>query len=722
MSSRVVSATIILLLFACTATCRTACAADGDPAPLDFSEWESLPVFYRGRIMPLDTFARDAARTICGRESPTLIPEAASKGIFPDGEPRKFTSAELLFSWLAQPGVWERVPLLRAEYNELREEVLSVPLRDKEGRRLRFVSPLQLDRSVGFPMHLKDIARRQMLAQRRESQFEPTDLETSARELEEARQLYRQLAFDPAADFSNDQGHFSHAFSRMLNVWWPLQSDLSQWQQISEQADPQQLAAETQEAMESLRKVLQEEGSSRFSRDDLEPPLARFRRATAALAERIKQLNEAKRRSERDDSMPRDQHNRMLKWISRLAWKTDRLATFAREAHLALYDNGRSIRIVPSLNPYALEVYRDAKDNTQPWLSIEAVLFGTPEVLEGYPWARIEEIRRQFEQARTAYLDHDDPRRAERFAAAMKQFAAAVRALAEEIEPLRKALPLQERDEEMMAVTAYPPAEYTNVEMNYNRSNPFLWAWVVSLMSVAGFSLSFGPMRKPMFWVGVLLLAAAEAVIIYGFCLRVIITGYSPVTNMFETMAFAALCVGLLGLWLSLLPLCWPGLSLAWRLTAFPFSWEERPLGGTDAELIGPGKARLWSVAMTAPRLALMGAVYWALVLVQYGEGKPQAVINRWPQTGMGSSIPSADALLIWATGTCVLVCSMWYLARTAVAVTLSLAIIPYSLFKQSLAEPLRQVMSRSFESNSAEALMLPVFPGQVASTQPISA
>ena len=76
----------------------------------------------RGGAAPLDTVARQSVEAICGRSEPTL---AAG-----NGPPRKFTAAELLFSWLAEPEQWENVPFLPAEDVELRQDVLGLPLED----------------------------------------------------------------------------------------------------------------------------------------------------------------------------------------------------------------------------------------------------------------------------------------------------------------------------------------------------------------------------------------------------------------------------------------------------------------------------------------------------------------------------------------------------------------------------------------------------------------
>ncbi len=140
----------------------------------------------------------------------------------------------------------------------------------------------------------------------------------------------------------------------------------------------------------------------------------------------------------------------------------------------------------------------------------------------------------------------------------MDRFAAAVRTLGEQIEPLRGELPIQHRDRELIAATAYPPPGSTDVEVFYNRFDPFFWSWVVSLAATLCLLSAVGAVRRPMFWLGVLLLVVAQAFTAAGLGLRGYVTGLVPLTGMFETVVFVALYAALLGLWFALLPLCWP--------------------------------------------------------------------------------------------------------------------------------------------------------------------
>ncbi len=152
----------------------------------------------------------------------------------------------------------------------------------------------------------------------------------------------------------------------------------------------------------------------------------------------------------------------------------------------------------------------------------------------------------------------------------MNEFTAALRRLGAEVEPLRRRLPVVHRDENLLASTAYPPEGFGGLEVFYNSLDPFLWSWLLSLFALVFLAVAVGVFRKPLFWIGIGVLAAAQAITLFGFGLRGYITGLVPLTGMFETTVFVALCVAVLGLWFTLLPIVWPGWQLAWRLTSLP--------------------------------------------------------------------------------------------------------------------------------------------------------
>ena len=279
--------------------------------------------------------------------------------------------------------------------------------------------------------------------------------------------------------------------------------------------------------------------------------------------------------------------------------RTGDLAELAEQAHYALYDDGGaasgsdrvdSVSIVPALNRAALEKKRDSAEDARrgtnhalvlakPWLSLDTVLMGSGDLLRDYPQEPLGEVRSAFADLKTVFLAREDPRRPQRFSTAMDRFLAAVRGLGEAIEPERQRLPIREKDEPLMAATAYPPAGAMDREVHYNRLDPFAWTWQLCLGGVALFALGFGFLRKPTFWLGIASVAAGLGFTAYGLAMRVSITRLAPVTNMFETVVYVSLIVAILGLWFNLLPLFDRGLRHAWRMTAAPIPWEAGPLG-----------------------------------------------------------------------------------------------------------------------------------------------
>jgi ABC-type transport system involved in cytochrome c biogenesis permease subunit len=232
-------------------------------------------------------------------------------------------------------------------------------------------------------------------------------------------------------------------------------------------------------------------------------------------------------------------------------------------------------------------------------------MHGSPGLLRSYPQAAVKAARAALAEVKAAYLDRRAADRPARFSAAMDRFADAVCNLGEQVGPLRAKLPIEHRDQDLIAATAYPPPGATDVEVFYNRVDPFFWSWVVSLVATLGLLFAVGSWRRSMFWLGAALLVAAQAFTAAGLGLRGYVTGLVPLTGMFETVVFVALYAALLGLWFAMLPLWWPA----------------RP--GPD----GPPAGRMDRVQGRRP-FALAGAMvsFLAAVLAYYA---PATVMHR---------------------------------------------------------------------------------------------
>ncbi len=687
-------------------------------------------------MMPLDTFANSVVESICGRtkvklsldgagrdgmarpDSPQL---AQARALFPGDKPHKFTAAELLFSWLIEPERWEQVPFLHAEHETLRGELLELPLGGEHGR-LKYVSPAQLEGAMKFRERLGELIDEQRRAQEEGKAFHPTGVDKKVFELAEAHQLYRTLTFRPGTSLEG-RDRLADRLAQAIGQWGQLERNLANLSAAPGMEPLDEPIRGVQQAVSALRQLV---SSGDMSAEKFEPLVADFRDNTEKLAAACAAL--VAKMSDPPMLSP-EQQKAFRQQMKLLANETEQLARMATEAHLAYYDGGNSLRLVPALNAAALEANRDTADDAQPWLNFEAVLYGSSRALKGYPWNAVEAVRDAFEKVKHAYTDRDNPQRTIEFNRAMPRFAAAVRTLGEKINPLREKLPIKNRDDDLMALTAYPPPGSTDLEVRYNQSNPFFWAWLIALGATLGYSLSFGVVRKPMFWLGSLLLVVALSYIVYGFAVRVIITGFAPVTNMFETVLFAALVAGLLGLWFALLPLLWPGISAAWRMTSLPL---RRRVVATEVEPTGLFSTKIEKVArwlLLVPQAATAVALFYFLSWRDYTSASEESLFPLLPRTDVGASVPTISNVVVWLVGTCVLLFILVFVPRVAFTAVLSVFTVPYGWAKRGMSAALDQVMQRRPFAGAGAALAFgvaligyysPVFHSDIGSLMPV--
>ena len=842
---------------------------------LDFSTWQRMPVFQNGRIMPVNTFARMAVEPVCDRANPKLSLEGASEAsrdlpefseaekMFPDGA-RKFTAPEILFSWMVEPERWEYVPFLIAEHEELREDILDLPILSSKGKHLKYISPYDLKNSKGFERAAGDLRQKQRNASGEDAKLTNTD--AAVERLYRAYLTYRSVAYDP---FASDGRRFSRelmgtivhwrqadqtweaakdklnaltppiyekgldsrfttyqdAFQTILQTlareststnqvetgWDALQQAAtkladtakqgsenlaerdrpesiteSDWNELLDQA--KSIAAETRKlasAIPSLRKehtryrdlstgifrneprhfieklsdtvdlwndastawektktdvtaltpaVYREDPGQQMDavggtlspllemiqRNALDPVeaeriLGMAQRQAAPLAEIARQGTEELFNRTRPEETNESAWTKLRAQAHLISSRLTDLVSAIQQTRLALFDSERCVRIVPGLNPAALEKNRPTGNDAQPWLGLATILYSGDDIYRDflspklpehneapiYPdeMTRLEFLQRlaaegnparkeraAFADAAAAYIDRDASDRAERFADAMDRFAADVRNLGESVESFRAEMELKHPDADLIALTAYPSAGAMDAEVHYYQLDPFLWSWVVSFLSLCCLGAAFGAMRRPMYWLGVLFLVVGMGFSIYGLALRTYVTGWAPVTNMFETVVFVALVTGLLGLIFAILPLFGPGLGRAWRLTAIPGT------GTLDDEDLAAMNQSTWTAVRTVmllPRIYLMWLVYYLLTSVQYGAGTGYAAIRLVPRSG------SINDQVVWIVGLCMLAIGLWFVPRVVMTIVLSVVTLPWTLAQSGLAAPMNKSVQR---------------------------
>lgn len=86
----------------------------------------------------------------------------------------------------------------------------------------------------------------------------------------------------------------------------------------------------------------------------------------------------------------------------------------------------------------------------------------------------------------------------------------------------------------------YAHFSQTRAELHYNKFHPFMYSWILYLLTTILFGILVFRDNKNVALAGWICLGLAFALHTYGFGLRVFIAGRAPVTNMYETVVWVA--------------------------------------------------------------------------------------------------------------------------------------------------------------------------------------
>ncbi len=653
-------------------------AAPGRAAEADATDplaaWRAIPVLDDGRIMPLDTFARRRVETITHAQRPSLAsPESE--------DPRRWDADALLLEWLSRPQAWEDVPLLIAEHEELRA-LLDLPVfaEGPEGmRRLKHASPADVAESSPLRERLMQIDEQRRRAQAAGEDFRLEGVDAKVDQLWRAYVTYRQLTFR-STDDAIGRTRFTALFESLVGSWRPLRTAITE--------------AETAAAQETTQDG---SGADEASVPDASPVLTACEAVDAGLLALLEGMGESTRFPTADVLPGMLKATRAVDTLSTEVAAGGFSATLVRQSRQfaertfvlaeALFDNGGSPAVVPALHAGALETERDADQDMPPWLGLTVLLDAPTELLPGYDEADLLAAREAFADMQAAVRQQATLSTSEPLADAAVRLAGALRQVGTGVEQARQNLPVDRLDADLLAWTAYPPEGSTAREVAYNTTDPFRNSWVLSLAAMAGFALAFGRVRGLMFFSGVGLLVGELVWTAWAFAQRIAITGWAPVTNMYETVIYVPFFLSLLGLWFLLAPICAAGVAAAWRATAVP-----PPAGRLlPAEQGGPAFAQ-WLLLL--PRLTVSAGVVWILTLAPYAAGD-RTIINLLPQTDIDSSVPNLNNLVVWIVGLSVLIPAVWFLPRVLLSGVVSLLTVPLSWGQGVLAKRMPEVYDR---------------------------
>ncbi|MCC9604951.1 cytochrome c biogenesis protein CcsA [Blastopirellula sp. JC732] len=713
----------------------------------DATIWKELPVYHNGRVKPLDTLANLVVEEITSHDKTSvklnlndyyvmdeLIKSdySGAMSILPEGKERKFQPSELLLSWLAEPQKWERVPFIIAEHEDVRK-ALGLQVNGPSGKRLRFVSPYEITHSVALRKFLLEIDTRRKAEGK---DFAMTPAEEKVWDVLMKYALYRDVTFDPRLSITlneampmpggRDRLFYSvmaaaKVMSQEPNVKNQTLED--QFQMLMQLGGESPMALSANRLLTSYRALfsmlvnaqidahefLENTNEDPLQPEDpptlaeVEPLVADFRASAHELAELLRTERD---RADTQQTLSRSQYETIKPMFQEMLVKTSELDRLGLEMQLGLYEGSDLVKkfnrnltgtlyVAPALNAAALKKDRDTENMAQPWLGLTTILYGSGEVLKGYPQDKINQVKAAWKNLASEYVAGEPTEEAQ------VQLAAALRSIGEQTDVARRKLVAEDQqDEHILAYTAYPPADSPRIaaEVRYNALDPFMIAWIICLGATLCYSLSFGVMRKVMFWSGTALLVTAIVWSTYAFYLRITISGWAPVTNMYETVVFVPWVVAVLGAAFLLLPLIDRGRLEAWRATACPGTPEATPLTASQLETQGASAWNVMGIVASVTRIPLMVLTVWMLAFALYSDGNRPIISDLNPLTAFTLSSNVGKDAAIWLVKMLTLLITVYFVPRLLASSLYAVYFIPRDwLVNRSISTSLPAVLERSY-------------------------
>jgi ABC-type transport system involved in cytochrome c biogenesis permease subunit len=488
----------------------------------------NVPVMQEGRVKPLDTVAREEVKQIYGRETIKLRDpnDEIDRIIDPEGPARKAASGSTVdkwgpvgafVGWTVNPEYWDDQPFILAEYLPLRRRIVAGTL----SFRLKAIAekPTTPD---GEKATLQKLAADQeptagaITSYLRGSKLPLEDKKTIAEvaaKLSEDHKWLTPRELEEAKIADKDHEH-------------PFIDWASELQEQKRQFDANPLSAprlnETERrAIEVAMRLSTYKAYSgeRFQNTGLILIMPRPNNAKY-LAETAKTIKQAREKGD-----PRDLP----------LFKLDELKAISTFWN----DIPRDDRHEPTENAEFDERYTAWLRDNSVWVPLKVMLKSKPEELieAGYPESQVRafvDAFHELEQAESSSPGHVSE-------AAAAKFLATSRGLGEAVNP-----------------TKYPTVPTIERETHFNAMNPFYQATYAYGSAVALLLLSLGfvsvtgkssfpaIMGSTIYKIGLASLAVGIALEIYGFYLRVRISSWAPVTNMYETVIWVALVAAFL--------------------------------------------------------------------------------------------------------------------------------------------------------------------------------
>jgi ABC-type transport system involved in cytochrome c biogenesis permease subunit len=486
-----------------------------------------VAVMHEGRVKPLDTVAREEVKQVYSRETIKVRDprEEIEKMLDPEGHARngastlpieKWGPVGAFIGWTIRPEFWDDQPFILVDYLPLRRRIIA----DTLATRLKAIAEKSTT-SASEKAALARLAADQeptatgLASFLRGCKLAIEDKKTIAElavKLSEEHKWLTPRELNEARITSKDQA--------VAFIDWAGELQEQKRQFDANPKSAPRLTEVERRAVEVYMRLSTYEAYSgdRFQTNGLvlimpRPSSAQY---LAETAKTIKQFKAAREKGEDPRSLP------LLKLDELKA-----ISTF-------LNDIPSDDRHDPTENAEFDQRYTTWLRDNSVWVPLKVILKSKPEELveAGYPESQVRgflDAYHELEQAETS-----SPGQVSTAAAA--KFLAASRELGEAVNP-----------------TKYPTATMIERETHFNAMNPFWQApyaygaatalLLISLgfVTVAGKSSWPAIMGSTIYRIGLSSLAIGIGLEIYGFYHRVRITGWAPVTNMYETVIWVAL-------------------------------------------------------------------------------------------------------------------------------------------------------------------------------------
>jgi ABC-type transport system involved in cytochrome c biogenesis permease subunit len=548
----------------------------------NYRSWYALPVQEGGRVKPFQTACIEAMRQINGR-STFEVADPNGKG-----QTKHIDSVAVVLQWMflngtsSEPGFidWEKYPFILCPHHDLRK-VIYAHLQD-EGKTLteeqlhgKYISPADLRSSKGL-WNLIEEARK---IRDKDSEKAQQLMSPEQRKAEEV--VERLVRFDSICQNNpesaprrtrqhEDPFHFV-ALDRVPGGGWfsisqlkEMSQDGKQWEQVMQErlAHAPQLYIKP-ERLEALRQFQQQIKSGQWQKS-LDELAAEMKARNDALVKRIEAEDKASKGALLDSlvhsAMAGAGHDQMLPFLrgvnrdNKDEWRAAIMkgyrASLTQQEESVLDDLKKRCaaaahsRYHPD-KPEFQQLHLNYLENRFPDLYKESTAW------QEFPAADADQVLVSYRNVRQAYTAGD----AAPFEQASQKFFDTLREVSEKVGPYPGEDTAGER---LLGVVqgrplANPSQSLLNLELLFNRVQPFMWAWVLMLLSMAFFVAHLILQNRACYLLGFAVFALSFALQTFGFYIRVAIAGRPPVSNMYETVVWVAFMSSVFALILELI-------------------------------------------------------------------------------------------------------------------------------------------------------------------------